>query len=736
MFHWLGRWVYRARYAVIAGFVVVMGVSGIYGLGYQDRLTAQGYFDDSSESVAGAELADDTFGRDFDGDVIALYTAPPGRQITDPEFEDAGKALTQRLLTEYRTQIKDVTGYWNGSLVKARFITDDKTKAFVSIGLQGTGDQDSVDFYHQIQDKLDIPGLGVQVSGRVPVSDAVGLTMAHDIERMHLIALPLVAIVLFFVFGGVVAAALPLIVGGLTIAGSWGIMRAVTDVMPVNSFADAVLQLIGLGLAIDYGLFMVSRFREQIAEGRDTEQAVRTAVATAGRTIVFSATIIVVCVAGVLIFPMVFLRSAAIGALAAVALAALLSITVLPAILAVLGRRVDALGWERFSRTRTAAQIDGSFWSRLALWAMRRPVLVALPIIVVLAGLIVPFFKVEFTGISEKFLPPDNATRVAQQDFDATFPTERVYPLKLVIEGADRATERALVAAANTAVANQVPGIIGEFQKPASGGVAKDGANVKVYAASLADKDDADAVIGELRAIAPPDGVSYYVTGIPALERDSINGVIDRLPWLLLILVLASFVMMFLAFGSFVLPVKAIFVSFLSLTAALGFLTFVFYDGHGSGLLNFTPQPLCFPVLVIMIAIIFGLSTDYEIFLMSRMAEARENGAATTESIRYGTAHTGGIITAAALVLIVVTGSFGLSELVLMQYIAYGMIVALVLDATVIRMLLVPAVMRILGDACWWAPGWAKRLHQRIGLAEYEIRPQPGHAHAAEEVSA
>ncbi|MFF2551506.1 MMPL family transporter [Nocardia sp. NPDC058058] len=697
-----------------------MGISGLYGFGYQDRLTAQGFFDDTSASVVGTKLADDTFGRDFDGDVIALYTAPPGRHITDPELEAAGRDLTRKLLTDYRTQIKDVSGYWNGSLGKTRFIDESKTRAFLSIGLQGSGDQDSVDFYHQIQDRLSIPGLEVRIAGRVPVADAVGLTMQADIARMHLIALPLVAIVLFVVFGGAVAAALPLIIGGLTIAGAWGVMKLLTLFMPVHQFADAVISLIGLGLAIDYGLFMVSRFREEIAAGGSTEAAVRITVSTAGRTIVFSATIIVVCVAGVLIFPMTFLRSVALGALTAVILAALLSITVLPALLGVLGKRVDAFGLQRFSRTRTAEQIDASFWSRLATWAMKRPRLLAYPIMLVLLALILPFLHAQYAGLTEKYLPPGNETRSAQQSFDALFPTERVSPIKLVIEGADRGTLSAIVAAAN-----RIPGRTADFEKPFSNGVAKEGVNVKVYTSGLADPGNADAVIAGLRAITPPDGVTMYVTGLPVLERDSIHGVIDRLPWLLIILVLASFIMMFLAFGSFVLPLKAVAVSALSLTATLGFLSFVFYDGHGATLLNFTPQPLSFPVLVVIIAIIFGLSTDYEIFLMSRMAEARARGAGTTESIRYGTAHTGGIITAAALVLIVVTGAFGLSDLVLMKYIAYGMIVALVLDATVIRMLLVPAIMTLLGDRCWWAPAWAKRLHARIGLAEFETGPEP-----------
>lgn len=729
MFHWMGRWIYRARYTVITGFIVLMGVSGLYGLGYQDRLTAQGFFDDTSESVAGTKLADTTFGRDFDGDVIALYTAPAGKHITDPDIEAAGRDLTRKLLTDYRTQIKDVSGYWNGSLGKTRFIDDSKTRAFVSIGLQGTGDQDSVDFYHQIKDKLAIPGLDVRIAGRVPVADAVGLTMQADIERMHLIALPLVAVVLFFVFGGVIAAALPLIIGGLTIAGAWGVMKVLTGFMPVHQFADAVISLIGLGLAIDYGLFMVSRFREEIADGRSTEEAVRITVSTAGRTITFSATIIVVCVAGVLIFSMTFLRSVALGALTAVILAALLSITVLPALLGVLGKRVDAFGLKRFSRTRTTEQIDASFWSRLATWAMKRPALLAYPIMLVLLGLILPFLHAQYAGLTEKYLPPGNETRSAQQSFDAVFPTERVSPIKLVIEGADRPTLSAIVAAAD-----QAPGRTADFAQPFANGVAPPGVNVKVYTSGLVDPKNADEVITRLRAIAPPAGVTMYVTGLPVLERDSIHGVIHRLPWLLAILVLASFIMMFLAFGSFVLPLKAVLVSALSLTATLGFLSFVFYDGHGAKLLNFTPQPLSFPVLVVIIAIIFGLSTDYEIFLMSRMAEARARGASTPESIRYGTAHTGGIITAAALVLIVVTGAFGLSELVLMKYIAYGMIVALVLDATIIRMLLVPSIMTMLGDRCWWAPRWAKRVHARIGLAEFDTHTAPARP-ATEEIT-
>jgi RND superfamily putative drug exporter len=290
--------------------------------------------------------------------------------------------------------------------------------------------------------------------------------------------------------------------------------------------------------------------------------------------------------------------------------------------------------------------------------------------------LIVPIRNIEFGGISERYLSDDNPARVAQERFDQLFPSFRTEPIKLVVVGANPQQLSDI-----RYEASRIPGLTGRFEP---GAPTKDGINV--LNAGLADKRTADAVIDALRAIPEPSGVQIMVTGVPALERDSINGLLVRLPLLVGLL----------AFGSIVLALKAVVMSALSLASTLGVLTWVFVEGNGAGIFDFTPGPLMFAVLALIVTVVFGLSTDYEVFLLSRMAEARADGASPPEAIRSGIAHTGGVITSAAAILIVVTGAFGFSDLVLMKYIAYGMIAALVLDASVVRMLLTPAVLKLI----------------------------------------
>ncbi|WP_255450042.1 MMPL family transporter [Skermania sp. ID1734] len=683
---------------MLVGFVLFTALCGLYGRDLPGRLSQEGWFDESSQSVRGSIIADNTFGRDTDSDVIALYTAPPGHTVDDPAIREAAITTFDRLRREQADHILKIDSYWDSPFASS-FADVSKRHAFASIGLRGAGTQTLAD-YQAIQDKLNIPGMTVQLAGLQPIVNALNQGMQRDIRRAEIIALPLVAVLLFFVFGGVVAALLPVVIGGLTILGSQGIVRFLTTLIDVNAFASAVITLISLGLAVDYGLFAVTRFREELASGRTPEEAVARTVATAGRTIVFSALIIVVSLGALLIYPYGVLRSVPYGAISSVALAALLSVTVLPALLGILGTRVDAFAWRRRIATKTVAQIDAGLFSRTARWAMRHPVLLATPIIVVLLLLIIPFRNIEFGGLSANYLAPGNPAREAQHSFDRLFPQYRTEPLRLVVVGASNDQLGTI-----RTEASAVPGLTGPFD-PAS--ETKNGVNV--LEAGLQNPDYADAVISALRSIPEPPGVQIMVAGVPALERDSIHGLIDRLPLLLAILVATTTLLIFAAFGSLVLAAKAIVMSGLSLAATLGVLTWMFVEGHGGGLLNYTPGPLMFAALVLIVVVVFGLSTDYEIFLLSRMVEAHDGGADTPESIRYGIAHTGGVITAAASILIVVCGAFGFSDLVLMKYIAFGMIGALVLDATVIRLLLVPAIMRLLGEACWW-PG--KRRFRR-----------------------
>lgn len=722
MFARWGDVVCRWRFGVIA--VVAAGLLALsgYGWGVQNLLYSGGMDDPNSPSTEAAVLADQAFGRNHDVDVAVLYTAPAGKTVDDPDFSSAVVASLNSLPHRYPDEIAKVNlAYWpteTGSAAVAA-ATKDKTRAIATIALKDTADTSG---YESIKNAFAIPGIDVQVGGLQPVASALQGTVADDMHRMEVLAIPLVAVLLFFVFGGVVAAALPLIVGVLTVGSANGIVRIITHYTPVNSFVAPVVSMVGLGLAIDYGLFIVSRFREELAAGRDVPTAVRRTVMTAGRTVVFSATMIIASLGGLLLFPQGFLKSIAYGAIATVALAALSAITILPAVLAILGRRVDALGLKRFRRTRTAAEIDASLWSRSTSWVIRNPHKVAIPIVIGLFLLILPIRSIAFGGFTEKYLPPDNPTRVAQEQIDKYFPFRKSDPLQLIF-----ITDNPTAIGPLVDQANKAPGLTSAgFGIPSRSTTQPD---VFRTTATMVDSSHPDAAMKYLRGLPVPDGTRMIVGGVPAIQYDTIAAMLDRVPLMILLVFALSTILMFLTFGSLILPLKAAFMSALGLGSTLGILSWIFVEGHGSGLLNFTPQPIQANVLAVIIAIIYGLSTDYEVFLVSRMVEARARGATTSEAIREGTAHTGRIITAAALILFVVTGAFAFSDLVMMQYIAYGMIAALFIDATLLRMLLVPATMQLLGDRCWWAPAWMKRIQRRIGLGEavpdeFDAEPQ------------
>ncbi|GAA1482032.1 hypothetical protein GCM10009624_24720 [Gordonia sinesedis] len=759
----IGTFVYRMRFAVIAVLIALMAGLGLYGLDLNKHLSQSGWFDPTSQSVKGAQVADASLGRDHRSDVIVLITPPEGTLVDDPAFgakmenwvndlierypdvvqrstteTDPAKALrdNQAIIDPFFLADDSAASQAAQTTIREHTFTPDRTRAFVSIGVAGNDDTAVLNNYKKIEPFLEslgsrpgLEGTTFQLAGLQPVAGAMASGMDEDIRRAELIALPVVAIMLFFIFGGVVAACLPVLIGGLTIAGSLGIMKIIAQVTELNIFAQSVVTLIGLGIAIDYGLFIVSRFREELAEGYSTQAAVRRSVMTAGQTVVFSATIIVAAVACLLMMPQGFLKSVAYGAIFSVSLAALLSITVLPAILSILGPRIDALGLPFLRRTKTRKEVEEGFWGKLAGWVMRHPVATAVPTVLLLLVLALPFSGIKFGGISEEYLPPDNPSRIAQEDFDRYFPAERTEEIKLVIAYDPNNQSSSDEIDRIASEANQIPGFTKKFSSAADEGAltgqyGDTGAQVIQMSAGLVDRNTAGEAIKQLRAL-DHSGVSMWVTGTPTLTQDSIDALLSRLPLMAILLVLVTGLLMFLQFGSLVLPIKAALMTVLGLGATLGILTWIFVDGHGAGIGNFTPGPLFAAVLVLIIAIIFGLSTDYEVFLLSRMVEARQKGASTTEAVRVGTAHTGRIITAAAAILVVVTGAFGLSEIVMMKYIAYGMIAALILDATVIRMLLVPSVMKMLGDDCWWAPRWMRVLQQKIGLGETVLDDEP-----------
>lgn len=748
MFAWWGRTVYRYRYIVIGLMVALCIGGGIFGIDLGKHVTQSGFYDEGSASVKASLIADGAYGRDTSGHIVAIYTAPDGKTVDDPEFSKKVLDNLDQAQKDHPDEILRAIGYFKSPDLLKNMADADKKHAFMSIQLKGDDDDTILNNYKKVKDSFNIEGVDVKQAGLQPLANELTGTIGVDQQRAEVAAIPLVAVLLFFVFGGVVAASLPAIIGGLAIAGSLGIMRLISMFTPVHFFAQPVVTLIGLGIAIDYGLFIVSRFREELAEGYDTEAAVRRTVMTSGRTVVFSAVIIVASSLPLLLFPQGFLKSITYAIIASVMLAAVLSITVLAAILAILGPNVDALGvntllrvpflanWS-FSRkiidwfasktqkTKTREEVENGFWGKLVNRVMRHPVKFAVPIILIMIAMIIPLGKLSLGGISEKYLPPNNSVRLAQEEFDKIFPGFRTEPITLVIKNNDGqpVTDQQVAEIRNKAMAisgftdpDNNPDAMWK-ERPYLDGASKD-PSVRVIQNGLIVRNDAAKKINELRAIVPPKGESLYVGGTPALEQDSIHSLFSRLPLMVLLLITTTTILMFLAFGSLVLPIKAALMSALTLGSTMGVLTWMFVEGHGSGIMNYTPQPLMAPMIGLIIAVIYGLSTDYEVFLVSRMVEAREQGMSTTEAIRIGTATTGRLITAAALVLAVVAGAFVFSDLVMMKYLAFGLLIALLLDATIVRMFLVPAIMKLLGDDCWWAPKWMKRLQHKIGMGE------------------
>lgn len=749
MFSRWGEFAYQHRRVVpLVVVAVIILLYLTFGMRLSDRMSQEGWDDPNSDSTIAAAIEARTFGRDNNGDVILLFTAETGTIDESPEFGHIQEYLNN-LSANHPDQIDHITSYFDKRV--DRLISQDKRTAFAAIALKGDGDQTLKDF-RAIETQLAgaskmFPGVSTQIAGATAVADALDEGMSRDISRAEFYALPAVALLLLVVFGSLVAACMPLIVGGLSIVGSLGVLSILAGFTQVNVFAHSVVTLLGLGLAIDYGLFMVSRFREELNRGggQDVRTAVRRATGTAGKTMVFSAAMVAVALSGLLVFPQAFLKSVAYGAISAVGLAAVLSVTMLPALFSLLGHNIDkfmvrqpgwagvtgmaarALGRDRQAGRRStrghghsrshaaittpAAASKGSkklsetWWYRLPNWSMQHAVWVTCAIVGGLLLLALPIGGVEFGGINETYLPPTNQVRTAQSTFNREFPEFRTEPIKLVVTNADNDQ---LVQVYQQAA--QVEGLTGRFTPTSA---TKDG--ITVLSAGIVDRAHNQSVVDQLRAIEPPPGVKVYIGGTPALEIESIEALFDKLPLMSFYIVLATFVLMALVFGSLVLPAKAVIMTLLGMGATIGLLTWMFVDGVGANLFGFTPGPLMSPVLVLIMAIIYGLSTDYEVFLVSRMVEAREHRAATDVAIKFGTAHTGGIISAAAIIMIVVCGAFGFSDIVMMKYIAFGMIFALLFDATIIRMMLVPAVMHLLKDDNWWAPPWVKSAAGALG---------------------
>jgi RND superfamily putative drug exporter len=719
MFGALGRVMYRRRRWVVALALAFLVFAGVWGTGVFGSMTGGGFDDPNSESSLAGEMAARELGRSS-ADVVVLYRSDD-LTVDDPAFQSSVDASLAALPGGL---VDRTTTFW--ATGAPQLVSDDRHATYAVLQLTDGGDDAVI---QAIQDDLTAPGLQTQIGGNAVINTDINDRVSSDIARAEMISLPILGVLLVVIFGSFAAASLPLVIGITAILGAFTALRAFAMFTDVSIFAVNVITIAGLGLAIDYGLFMVSRFREEIRRQPDVETALARTMATAGRTVAVSGITVAISIGGLLIFPQVFLRSMGFGGMSAVLIAMLAALTLLPALLAMLGPKVDALSvrpWLRriIHRAPRPTTDEHGAWYRIAHSVMRRPVLYTVVVVGVLVALALPFLRVQFGGIDVRVLPADQESRIVAETIERDFPPSTDGPIQSIVTLPDAVDSPAGGAALQQYVESvaAVPGVDAATVTGAAG----DTARVSIaYAGDPVDKAARD-LVGDIRAVTPPDGVEVLVGGESAGLTDLLASLGALLPWMALIVVSTTFVLLFLAFGSLVLPVKALVMNVLSLGASFGALVWIFQDGHLSGFLDFTPTGFVEatqPILVL--AIVFGLSMDYELFLMSRIREQYDLTGDNTAAVATGLQRTGGIITSAALLLLVVIGAFSLSGITFIKMIGVAMLIAIVVDATVVRILLVPATMRLLGRANWWAPGPFGRVYARYGIRESDGDPLP-----------
>ena len=716
MFESWGRFVYRRRRLMLVVALLAVAFAAVWGTGVFSRLQSSGGFTPpDSQSQQAANLAQAAFGRDA-GDVVVLYSSPD-QTVRSPGFR---AAVTGTLAALPHSSVLSYATYW--STGSPQFVGTSGRETYAVLELAGSTDDARQTSYDAIKNDLGAPGLHTQVGGPVPTYETISKEVKSDIGRAEDISLPALLIVMLVIFGSLAAASLPLAIGGIAILGSFTALRLLTLATPVSIYSINITTILGLGLAIDYGLFMVSRFREELHRQATVQDAVARTVATAGRTVAVSGITVALALASLMLFPETFLRSMGYGGVATVLVDMIAALTILPALLALLGPRVNALRIRRTVRRPPVAEGQGA-WYRLASSVMRRPVLYAVPIVVVLLALGSPFLKVTWGGTDATVLPAGSPSRVVTEALGRDFPGDPTAPIESVVQFSGPVAgspAHSAPLAAYVSRLDRIPGITGAQVT----GVRGDVARVDLRYGPAAYSPQARAIVGHVRDVPPPGGARAYVGGQTAQLVDELSGLGHTLPWMALVVAAATFVLLFLAFGSVVLPVKAIVMNVLSLAAMYGVVVWIFQEGHLSGLLQFTPNGTIDPTMPILVfAIMFGLSMDYEVFLLSRVRERYDITGDNTTAVASGLQRTGGLITSLALLLIIVVGAFSASGITFIKLLGVGMIVALIVDASVVRVLLVPAVMRLLGPANWWAPRPLRRLYARYGLRETDTVP-------------
>lgn len=701
----LGQFITNHSKLVLFGFVGLIIASTFWGFQVFGNLKGGGYDNPNSDSALVQEILESEFGVD-PVELIVLVDLPgqaDSMTASGPEFFPLVQDLTDEI-ADIEGVESAVNYYMLGSPPQLK--SEDGKLIYLLVDLDNSANQAPI--VKQIVDDYtgDYRGAEVHVSGFGAVTKAINEQIESDIIRAEIVAVPIVIILLLFVFGSLVAAGLPLFVGGLAIVGSFFVIWVASQFTDVSIFSLNLITGLGLGLGIDYSLLVVNRFREERAAGNDVQTAVINTVASAGKTVVFSGLTVALVLVSMAFFPQYFLQSFALAGVSVVTLAVIGAAIAVPAQLNLLGDRVNKLRVIK----RDLTPKDTGTWEKIARFTMRRPLPILFVTVIALASLFSLSSQVVFGQVDDRVLPKDNPAHVASDLLRERFEGRESSPIEILVQGSDSEIQQYI---------NDV----------------KEQENI-VRVAIVPTEENTDWV--RINAIADietrsPEGLDLIVSlrsikteldevligGGAAFYTDSQQGIEGALPIAAIWVFITTFIILFLFTGSVLIPLKAIVLNVLSLGATLGLVSWIFQNGELQWLLGeYSVTGTIDTSSVVMIALVaFGLSMDYELFLLSRIKEQHDAGYNTVNSVALGLQRSGRIITAAALILAVTFGAFASSGVSIMKMLGLGIAFAILLDATVVRGLLVPAIMRLMGSANWWAPKWMKRIHEKIGLS-------------------
>lgn len=751
----LGEWIYDHTGRVIVATLLLTLAALPFAATVFDIAKQGGFHDASTESGQVASFLDEhDIGFPNADDLVLVITAREGRLAAPEAGLEVGQIISRALADPMVTRVTS-----REALVKPEGLdAPDGTATLVLISMHGTDDEKRTYYDEVLEPKLRSEIVDVRHSGLIPGNVELTETVVTDLRRAELIALPITLVALLILFGGVVPALLPIIIAGISLALSWGLTRILGEWVDISVLALTPMSMLALGVGVDYSLFVVMRYREEMARrGDDVRSAVSVTSATAGRAVLLSGVTTAISLASLFIFNEMFLRSVAFGTVVAVFTGVTVATIMLPAIISALGRaarwpasngvaslprnalRFAGQRFDSFVRHDHTQSATGGFWFRMSRLGARWPLPLVTVVVVLLLAFGTPFLRINLTLPGEDSFPSRFEARQASAALDELFPDFERELVEVIVEFEDGVEPRAQYGALASFVDDMagVPGVNSvdtfttrltedEINWQTTGVGVDDITETELTVRLFTDANaawlrvsiepdessaEARAIVEELRDLPPPAGATASFGGGAAELVDARGTLQSKVPIVVGYIVLVTLLALFIEFRSVLIPLKAVLLNGISIAAALGALVFVFQDGHLQNILRFEESgSIATAVPVLIFAIVFGLSMDYEIFMLSRIREEYDaNGGDTEAAVSHGLQRTGRMITGAALLIVLVIGAFATSEIVIMKQIGFGLALAILLDATVVRALLVPASMQLMGPANWWAPRWLRR---------------------------